>query len=350
MSAPHGGGHGRAQGAAQGAEQGAAHQPARERRPATSELERALGRLVSESAAPLRIEERRPSSYRSTFPVELLGVRRMGEPLRRIVLKDSSEGADHTARRVRASFLHDPLREIEVYRSVLRPRGLSAPDLVGAVVDPDRGRFWLFLEHVDGVPLWQVGEPEIWASAARWLADLHARFGADTAELPRRLLRLDAGYFRLWFERARSHAGVRGLDRLAESYDRAASWAAAQPPTFLHGEFYPSNVLVERRGAEVRIRPVDWEMSAVGTGLFDLAALVSGAWSEDEREALTEAYRLALPARLRPGAAELRRGVDRCRLLLAGQWAGWSEEWTPPPQHAHDWLATAFQLAAKARL
>ena len=65
-----------------------------------------------------------------------------------------------------------------------------------------------------------------------------------------------------------------------------AEWAAARPRTFLHGEFYPSNVLIEDAVEGPRVRPVDWEMAGLGPGLADLAALISGRWEEAEREAL----------------------------------------------------------------
>lgn len=55
---------------------------------------------------------------------------------------------------VKAPFLHDPLLEIEVYRDVLAPNGVSAPACAATVVEPDRGRYWLSLEKVEGDLLW----------------------------------------------------------------------------------------------------------------------------------------------------------------------------------------------------
>jgi aminoglycoside phosphotransferase (APT) family kinase protein len=276
---------------------------------------------------------------------------------RTVVLKDLSRGGtgDRSAR-LEASFVRDPLREIEAYRDVLAPRDLTAPAFLGAVVDARRGRYWLVLERVGGVPLWQVGAPEVWHAAAVWLAEMHARFVGRTAELPRRLLVHDVAFYRRWLGRTRRFVswpkrrahGDRDFDWLASRYLQAARWLAEQPRTFLHGEFYPSNVLVERTEGKARIRPVDWEMAGTGPGLLDLAALTSGAWSETERAALAESYRCALPPLLRPSACELRAGLDRCRLLLSGQWLGWSPRWQPPPEHAHDWLSTALDLAREA--
>ena len=42
--------------------------------------------------------------------------------------------------------------------------------------------------------------------------------------------------------------------------------------------------------------------------------------------------------------------LDYCRLHLAVQWLGWSPSWTPPPEHAQDWLNEALDLAEKLEL
>jgi hypothetical protein len=37
--------------------------------------------------------------------------------------------------------------------------------------------------------------------------------------------------------------------------------------------------------------------------------------------------------------------VSFARLHLAVQWLGWSPDWTPPAEHAHDWYAEAVATA-----
>ena len=125
---------------------------------------------------------------------------------------------------------------------------------------------------------------------------------------------------------------------------------AALPRTFVHGELYPSNVLVVR-GNPPRICPVDWEMSGIGPGLVDLAALVGG-WGESKRNRLVSAYLSGCddgPGRPSTPAA-LEKDLARCRLHLALQWLGWSADWRPPAEHAHDWLGEALELAGQLRL
>jgi thiamine kinase-like enzyme len=111
-------------------------------------------------------------------------------------------------------------------------------------------------------------------------------------------------------------------------------------------------VLVAETGGEVRICPVDWEMAAVGSGLLDLAALTAGQWTEEERTALALAYYGALPPAARQTLDEpaFLEALDWCRLQLAVQWLGWAPGWSPPAEHAHDWLGEALHLAGRLGL
>ncbi|TMQ28706.1 MAG: aminoglycoside phosphotransferase family protein, partial [Planctomycetota bacterium] len=138
---------------------------------------------------------------------------------------------------------------------------------------------------------------------------------------------------------------------LSERYGRVVERLLSLPLTVFHGEFYASNVLVRERHDTVRICPVDWEMAAVGPGLMDVAALTAGAWSDAERTSLAMAYHAALPPDgSRPSQEALLTALDWCRLHLAVRWLGWSPGWSPPPEHAQDWLGEALRLAEKLDL
>ena len=120
---------------------------------------------------------------------------------------------------------------------------------------------------------------------------------------------------RRWIARARRYArwpapengSRRSFDWLAERCHEALDWLIDQPATFLHGEYYPSNIVIERDGETLGVRPVDWEMAAVGPGLLDLAALCSGAWDEAQREALR--------ARLASGGTDQGLGLRLAQLV-----------------------------------
>jgi aminoglycoside phosphotransferase (APT) family kinase protein len=100
-------------------------------------------------------------------------------------------------------------------------------------------------------------------------------------------------------------------------------------------------------GEGLRVCPVDWEMAALGPGLIDLAALTAGGWTSDEREKLALAYHAALGSHETPPLDAFLVVLDYCRLHLAVRWLGWSQDWTPPPEHAQDWLGEALGLAEK---
>jgi aminoglycoside phosphotransferase (APT) family kinase protein len=281
-----------------------------------------------------------------------------------LVFKDlSRQSMLEGAQASKPAFLYDPEREIEVYRTALPHGPPGPPTCYGAIVDPRAGRYWLFLENVPGVRLAEVGELAVWEEAARWLARLHSRAGtrgeAATRRLP--LIRYDEDYFRRWIRRSLLflHRGDRGLstrsrdrfERLAGRYEQVVHGLLALPQTFIHGEFYASNVIVGEAGGTVRICPIDWEMAAMGPSLVDLAALGAGRWSDQDREALAQAYLQALgPGGLKLTDQAFVEAFDLCRLHLAVQWLGWSPDWSPPPEHAHDWLGEALMVAERLRL
>jgi len=118
---------------------------------------------------------------------------------------------------------------------------------------------------------------------------------------------------------------------------------AALPARLIHGDFYPANILVE---GDDRIRVVDWETCGVGPAVLDLAALVSGRWSEQERERIVDAYFAECPSSLRP----TRDDLLYARLLLAAQWIGWHDRWRPPPEQRHDWQAEFAELSERLGL
>jgi Ser/Thr protein kinase RdoA (MazF antagonist) len=252
---------------------------------------------------------------------------------------------DEPARAAKPQFLHDPLREIVVYRDVLSRLALGTARYYGSLVDPGRQRFLLFIEKLAGVELWQIGEIELWEEVARWLATFHEK--APVIASPH-LLSYDAAFFAGWPERARAFAGGDVVSRVAARYDDVVATLRALPQTFVHGEFYASNILVARDGNAPRISPIDWEMAGVGPALVDLAALTSGRWSGGERRRLEAAYASACS---RPLAEDdLAVGLACSRLHLALQWLGWSPAWAPPEEHRHDWLGEARAAAERLGL
>jgi hypothetical protein len=327
-----------------------------------AELERVLHEHF-EAERRLVALKRCRSPYQTSFALEELDVTLEDGATLELVFKDLSPHAlSAGARAAKPSFLYDPSREIETYRSILTRAELGTPIYYGALADPERSRYWLFLERVPGVALWQIGELESWKQAARWLARMHDHF-ADTEEWRRsagHLLHYDARFYRLWPQRARdfidraapSEVARGAVEWLEARYEQVVERLASLPDTFIHGEFYASNVLVAGTAEALRVCPIDWEISAVGPGLIDLAALVSGKWEKEETIALASAYRSALGSRagLPRDGEDFNETLDYCRLHLAVQWIGWAQNWSPPAEHRQDWLGEALRLAEELGL
>jgi Ser/Thr protein kinase RdoA (MazF antagonist) len=310
----------------------------------------------------IRRLRRRLSIYSSSYTIENLEIDLDRGRRLRLVMKDLSPASLlPAARQVRPYFLHAPLREIETYRKLLRSQDLGTPVYYGSVASPELERYWLFLERVQGPLLWQVGCMDTWRQAAQWLASLHSEFGAAIGPQnhPRlaHLLRYDERFLRLWPTRAEEFVrhrriadcsdALRRFGRLADRYDGLVKRLLDLPMTVVHGEFYPSNVILREADGRRPICAIDWEMASIAPGLVDLAALTAGDWTEEQKRTLVAAYREALDAKTgqRPSMLELIEGVRCCQLHLCVQLLGWASDWSPPEQHARNWLREALGLA-----
>lgn len=291
--------------------------------------------------------ERHRSEYSSSFSIELLEVTFQNGKVLPIVFKNLSKNSMlREARAVKNQVLYDPEREISVYRSILSDCDLNTAKFYGSAVNRGTDQYWLFIEKVPGLEIYKIGEFEIWLQVARWLAKMHAKFGNRVEELQGKasLLQYDRDYYMLWPDRAVAFSrhqapGIRvTLEKLLSRYDRVIDRLLQLPPTLLHGDFYASNILAQQLDNKLRICPVDWDMAALGPGYIDLAALISGQWSESERNALVKAY---LGTKLTDKA---RIDIACCQLHLAILWLGWSPEWHPPKEHQQDWLGQAVEL------
>lgn len=254
------------------------------------------------------------------------------------------------ARTARPAFVHDPRREPAAYRELLRP--LAIGPHCGASGDD-----WIVIERVPGVELWQIGDPDIWMRVAARVASVHRRLAVallpgHVGRAARRrsgpthadrvpLLVHNRRLFAAWRERAAA-AGVPPV--VLAAHRRATERLLSIPPAVLHGELYPSNILVRIVGFRLDVWPIDWELAGLGPAVLDVAALTAGGWAEPQRELMARAYFEA--ARHPSGSWEaFRADLAAARLHLCVQWLGWAPGWTPPAEHAHDWLGEALALS-----
>ena len=321
-------------------------------------LERGLGRRGDRAC--VAGVERKPYAYATSFPLEEVLAHLSDGRMLHLILKDLSwERLLGDARRTKPRFLYEPRRCIQTYDNLLWGADMGAPCL-GTLVDEGRGRYLLLLEKVSGVELWQIGDLAVWESVARWLARFHRRFagvGEDILGRNPHLLRYGPELLRTWPRRAVDVAAKRGVDashrrrleHIAGRYDIVVEELTSGPQLFVHGELYPANVLVSE-GPGASVWPIDWEMAGVGSPLLDVAAL-TGGWDAPTREKLVAAYIDELgPVPWWEEDGDVAVALDCCRLHYALQWLGWSPAWSPPPEHARDWVSEALELAERLEL
>ena len=258
------------------------------------------------------------------------------------------------AHRARPQWLSDQQRERAAYESLLSTADVGSAPYFGVYLG-ESGIRYLLLERIDGMPLWQSGNFDTWCEAARWLARMAVRITPQMvagSRAAQHLLRYDRTFYETWMQRAcvfhaRSNPVIETLSR---PYQKVVDWLSCERHGFLHGEFYSSNVMVECvPGLPDVVRPVDWEMAALGPASIDLASLLAGTWTDDERAVVTDAYyrELATLGRQVPPRERYLRTLDYALIHLSIRNLGWSIDWTPPPDRAHDWLGEALRLCEK---
>ena len=231
------------------------------------------------------------------------------------------------------------LREEYRLLTALEPLSLPIPHPYQLVerTTSDGDECWLVMSYLPGTTLAHTldveRDPDLREHIVRqWgaiLRQIHAT-PAPPELAPRSATWLDERLQQARYNLA--HHAVDGDDALLHSLE--ARRPPLVPQTLIHGELYPSNVLVD----PPRVCPVDWEMAAIGPGVIDLAALCGG-WETVAAARLTAAYGPV-------DASDLARAC----LHLALQWLGWSAGWKPPPEHSHDWLGEALALVRELDL
>jgi Phosphotransferase enzyme family len=294
-------------------------------RPDTDRLLAVLSDLTGRRGLPrpVRIVHRRTNAYASTFPSETIECECDDGSIRRYHAKFQAgrAHADHGHRR-------DLAYEGAVYEELVCPVGLSMPQWIGAH-DDEAGDVWLFIEHLErAVELDEMPRPEAAiVEAARWIARFHAwhdRRGDATASVA--LTRYDASYYSGWIGRTLQFAGpwrtrLSWLDDVARRSERLLRELNDVPPTVIHGEFTPSNVLV----IDGLAYPIDWESAAIAPGEIDVVCLTD-KWPDDLSHACVAAYAATRWPEGPP--ADLDRRFDLARVYWDLRWLGDRPEWT----------------------
>jgi len=292
-----------------------------------------LSRDLPEADGALTIVDRRPTPHATTFPVEIVTCR-LGDGSELRLFCKHSAGKDSSAYQHRGGVAYEALVYQDVLEPLRRPLGLSTCRYYGTQTDASTGDTWLALEFLEGVlRVNYVSDPAALTAAARWLATFHAANAGDpdNDRLPW-LRRYDADYYLGWARRTalfaqRLHLRFPWLATLCKRAEEGLGALFDAPPTVIHGEYYPHNVLFDRRcGAIV---PVDWESAAIGPGEIDLASLTERWPEQTVRDCIREYLRIQRPAGT---TAALESRLSAARTYLHFRWLGENPRRTADPK------------------
>ncbi|HEX7059675.1 MAG TPA: phosphotransferase [Solirubrobacterales bacterium] len=288
---------------------------------------------------------RAPSPHATVSPAEVVSVElASGERISIFVKHLGEEQRSHPDKRVRE-------REVRVYGELLDDRGLPVPRFLGSSWNDATERRELFLEYIDGLNL-KYQELRHWHTAARHLAQLHLAFALQGERLLGRdfLLRLDRDYLFAWAGRAVAAVSLRSADlasrlqRTVDDLSAAADLLAEQPPTLVHNDLAPKNVIADTSARPGRTCIVDWEMAGVGCGLMDLAHLTYGL-PPRELERMFDLYCEELTGTgLMPSHEEGKRLLAACQLHGAIYRLAHAGAWRLPLERVGEWIADCEEL------
>jgi aminoglycoside phosphotransferase (APT) family kinase protein len=303
--------------------------------PDLPELEAGLAKIwcgTATSMQALQVRSRKPNSYTSTFPSEIVTCRLADGRERRVFVKYGRTGErDPQEHKWRGGVKY----EAEVYRQVLHGLPLPLPAFHGFLASERLGGPALVLEYLEQTLRVSFAPDEgAMVAAAVWLGRFHAlQEERLRSNVPAFLARCDADFCASWLRRlltcARPHLPrFPWLPTVCRRYRERIGLLTEQPATVIHGEFSPRNVLWHRG----RVVPTDWETAAMGPGEIDLATLVNG-WDEGTLRACQDCYQQSRWPHGSPTSFSERFSL--AELYVAFRWLVVCPEWAaspgPPP-------------------
>jgi aminoglycoside phosphotransferase (APT) family kinase protein len=161
-------------------------------------------------------------------------------------------------------------------------------------------------------------------ASARWIGCFHQELDRRVqSQQVQFLQQYDADYYLSWLERTVRFSGERfpWLMTLQSRFAEILEPLLAAPPTVIHGEYYPKNILILRGTAY----PIEWESAALGAGEIDLAGLTEG-WQPAIAQECRHVY---CRARWPSGASpHFERTLQASAIYLLLRWTGERPEWT----------------------
>ena len=195
-------------------------------------------------------------------------------------------------------------REIRFYEEAAQHVELRTPRRIFSAMKVATGEYVLLLE--DLAPA-RIGDhlagcsPEQAELAIREIATFHAAWWNDprlsalawlsSSDDPVRAQALEAVYQRSWgpfVERYGSQVPPAILtigERFGDTIRQRSAMFAGRPRTFVHGDYRPENLFFAGPEGGVPFAVIDWQVSARGQGVQDVAYFLSGGLAPQQRKA-----------------------------------------------------------------
>ena len=246
------------------------------------------------------------------------------------------------------------VRELQVYKELLNDAGLGTPGFYGAMWDESEGRFRILLELVEAEVVQEIDQRN-GILAVAWLARMQHHFLGRAEQLARCDFLNDhsATYFQSKAANARrdvaelASVNTPSLHRVLECYTHNIDLMTAKPASLVHGGYIPWHIFIDRVQEPARVCVVDWELSARGNTLYDLAIFIDDA-APHLHDKLYQAYRDAAVQHGVPllDDAAMRRVVQCFRLHRVIDWLSRSVEKKFPAEKIGWLVARAETFAA----
>ncbi|MBI2815390.1 MAG: phosphotransferase [Acidobacteria bacterium] len=247
----------------------------------------------------LRIVElvRHPLEKPSSFHCERLRVLLGGGEQLPVFFKDlNPQNQSEETRRIRRADISLSRRELLMYRSVFARERFGTPQLYAFRWEPSRAILWLFLEDAGLLTLNNSGDFTHWVETAKWAARFHAAVRHFPTSRIGFLPQFDRSHYWDCVKRVQSKLPELSSDDRAfvyqslEDYIPLIEWLSGLPRTLIHGEMFPSNIVLRAGAHERLIAAVDWESAAIGPHMLDVVSLTSGMWNVEQRRILWRNY------------------------------------------------------------
>lgn len=132
------------------------------------------------------------------------------------------------------------------------------------------GDYMMYMKQMPGDELYTLTQEQPWKVAVEKLAEIHLTFWQGECAFETASQQVHGSKpFMTWIQRASEHASFKKKWRVA--FDRAIERVHLAPKTLIHGDFFPTNILVD--GCDICI--IDWADATVFGYMMDVGRLTA---------------------------------------------------------------------------